>query len=84
MSPSADRLRIGGYRFYFFSHEPNEPSHIHGDRGDASLKAWLLSVGLARNRGFRQREINVILAMVEQHRAVLLGAWDEYFGPDRG
>nr|WP_242060339.1 DUF4160 domain-containing protein [Aerosakkonema funiforme] len=22
-------LRIGAYRFYFYSHEPNEPPHVH-------------------------------------------------------
>lgn len=31
-------LRIGPYRFYFYSHEPNEPSHIHVDRDDLSAK----------------------------------------------
>jgi hypothetical protein len=24
---------IGPYRFYFYSHEPNEPPHIHVDKG---------------------------------------------------
>lgn len=43
-------LRIDGYRFYFHSHEPNEPPHVHVDRGAASLKAWLGPVGLARVR----------------------------------
>ncbi len=73
-------LRLNGYRFYFFSHEPNEPPHI---RGGATLKAWLEPVELARNRGFRPREINAILAMVTEHREMLLEAWHEYFGPHR-
>lgn len=73
-------LRVGAYRFYFFSHEPNEPPHVHVDRDEASLKAWLAPVGLARNRGFRRREINVILALVEEHQATLVEAWHEHFG----
>lgn len=73
-------LRMNGYRFYFFSHEPNEPPHIYVDRGDGSLKAWLDPVELVRNHGFRPREINAILAMVEEHRTTLLEAWHEYFG----
>lgn len=73
-------LRLNGYRFYFFSHEPNEPPHVHVDRGDGSLKAWLDPVELARNHGFRPREINAILAMVAEHRTTLLEAWHEYFG----
>ncbi|MBC2651707.1 DUF4160 domain-containing protein [Novosphingobium aerophilum] len=73
-------LRIGAFRFYFFSHEPNEPPHIHVDRGSASLKAWLDPVAVARNVGFRAHEIGGILAMVEDHRSTLLEAWHEHFG----
>jgi len=76
-------LRLGAYRFYFFSHEPNEPPHIHVDRDEAALKAWLSPVELARNRGFRPREINAILALVDEHLTMLLEAWHEYFGTDR-
>jgi hypothetical protein len=34
-------LRISGYRLYFYSHEPNEPPHIHIDKGGSSAKLWL-------------------------------------------
>src|SRR2546430_8746289 len=34
-------LRSGPYRFYFYSHEPSEPAHIHIDRDDLSAKFWL-------------------------------------------
>jgi Domain of unknown function (DUF4160) len=34
-------LRNGAYRFYFYSHEPNEPPHIHVDRDRLSAKFWL-------------------------------------------
>ena len=37
-------LRIGAHRLYFFSHEPNEPPHIHVDRGTATIKVWLETV----------------------------------------
>jgi hypothetical protein len=48
-------LRSGPYRFYFYSHEPNEPPHIHVDRDDLSAKFWLSPVQLAGNFGFRSR-----------------------------
>ena len=48
--------RKQGYRFYFYSHEPNEPPHVHVDKGGASLKAWLEPVEPARNAGFRPSE----------------------------
>lgn len=31
-------LRVGPYSFYFFSHEPNEPSHVHVDHDERSAK----------------------------------------------
>lgn len=72
-------LRDGPYRLYFYSHEPNEPPHIHVDRAECTLKAWLEPVAFVNNRGFRAHEINVILALVEKHRTRLLEAWHEYF-----
>jgi Domain of unknown function (DUF4160) len=73
-------LRIGAFRFYFFSHEPNEPPHIHIDRGSATIKVWLEVVEVAKSRGFRAHEIGGILRMVDENRALLLEAWHEYFG----
>ena len=52
-------LRIGPYRFYFYSHEPNEPPHIHIvhiDRDASSAKFWLESISLAINIGFSAKE----------------------------
>jgi len=73
-------FRDGPYRFYFYSHEPNEPPHVHVDRAEYSLKAWLDPVALARNHGFRAHEINGILALVTANRMRLVEAWHEYFG----
>ena len=50
-------LRTGPYRFYFYSHEPNEPPHVHVDRDDLSAKFWLRPIGLARNFGFSPKEL---------------------------
>lgn len=72
--------RQQGYRFYFFSHEPNEPPHIHVDKGDATIKVWLDSLDVAKSRGFRAREISGIVSMVAEHQAMLREKWDEHFG----
>lgn len=72
-------LRIGAFRFYFYSHEPNEPPHVHVDRGEATIKVWLDAVEVAKSRGFRAHEINGIVAMVEERREKLVEAWYEYF-----
>lgn len=76
-------LRIDGFRFYFYSHELNEPPHVHVDRGAASAKFWLEPVGLARNVGFRAHELGTISRMVREQRTALLEAWHGYFGSQR-
>jgi len=73
-------LRIGPFRFFFFSHEPNEPPHVHVDRDAATIKIWLEPVEVAKSRGFRAHEIGGIVRMVEENRERLLEAWHEYFG----
>ena len=73
-------LRIGPYRFYFYSHEPNEPPHIHVDRDVLSAKLWLDPVSLARNFGFSARELNILHSLVTAHRTSFLEAWNGYFG----
>ncbi len=42
-------LRAGPYRIYFWSHEPDEPPHVHVDRDANSAKFWLGPVRFARN-----------------------------------
>ncbi len=73
-------LRIGPYRFYFYSHEPNEPPHIHIDRDTQTCKFWVNPVALTRNLGFSAKELRTIEAMVIEHSEKILEAWNEYFG----
>lgn len=73
-------LREAGYRFYFYSHEPNEPPHIHVDRSGATAKFWLENLGVARNIGFSASELADLLRMVRQHRSAFLEAWHGHFG----
>ncbi len=72
-------LRYQGYRFYFYSHEPNEPPHIHVDQGDRSAKFWLSPVALARNFGYNARELNGLLRIVQEHQQVFQESWHEHF-----
>ncbi len=73
-------LREGPYRIYFFSHEPNEPAHVHVDRDASSAKFWLNPVGLARNLGFRAADLREIERIIRERQAQLLEAWNGYFG----
>jgi hypothetical protein len=78
MTPAV--LRTGPYRLYFYSHEPNEPPHVHVDRDDQSAKFWLSPVSLAYNLGFSPRELRKIEAIINDNRQELLEAWHGYFG----
>jgi Domain of unknown function (DUF4160) len=73
-------LRIGPYRFFFFSNEGREPPHIHVKAGEDEAKFWLDPVALASNYGFNSRELNVIEDLVDGHRDELLEAWHEHLG----
>ncbi len=73
-------LRIGAFRFYFFSHEPNEPPHVHVDRDAATIKIWLDTLEIAKSRGFRPHDMSAVVAMVADNQATLLEAWNDYFG----
>lgn len=73
-------LRHGGYRFYFYSHEPSEPAHVHVDRGGATAKFWPSPVALARNAGFNARELGDLSRLIRANQAQLVEAWREYFG----
>ena len=75
-------LRRGPYRFYFYSHEPNEPHHVHVDRDNLSAKFWLEPVALARNIGFSAVELRRVESLVEENRARLIEAWNGHFGTE--
>ena len=74
-------LRSGPYRFYFYSHELNEPPHVQVDRDDSSAKFWLGPVGLARNFGFSPKELG-LQKLMTQHQAAFLEAWHGHLGAD--
>jgi hypothetical protein len=72
-------LRVGGYRFHFFSNESMEAPHIHVKASGNETKFWLDPVQWAGNYGFNVREINEIERLVQKHRDELLEAWHEHF-----
>lgn len=72
-------LVAGPYRMYFYSHEPNEPPHIHVDRDEQSAKFWLEPVVLARNLGFGPAELRRVQRLVAENQILCLEKWRERF-----
>ncbi len=75
-------LRSGPYRLYFYSHEPNEPPHVHVDRDDKSAEFWINPVALARDHGFSPIELARIRRLLISEAATLLKAWHDHFGTE--
>ena len=72
-------LRIGRFRFYFFSNEREEPAHIHVRAAESEAKFWLDPIELAFNYGLSGRELNELARLVEENEVVFLEAWNEHF-----
>lgn len=72
-------LRLGPYRFFFYSGDGSEPQHVHVERDDKVAKVWLDPVRLEESGGFSRTEINRILSLVREHDGELLRNWDDYF-----
>ena len=72
-------LRVGPYRFFFYSGDQSEPPHVHIERESKEAKFWLDPVRLARSHGFAAKEINEIEKLVVDNRQLLLDRWNEFF-----
>lgn len=71
-------LRVGPYRFFFYSNEGGEPPHIHIQRDRALAKFWLDPVTLAKSTRMAAHELTEIAALVGSHRTELLDAWIDF------
>ena len=71
-------LRIGAFRFHFYSDEGLEPAHIHVATPDGECKFWLQPVRLARNIGLAPHTVREIEKLVFQHQKVLVEQYNEF------
>ena len=71
-------LRIGGYRFFFFSNEGMEPMHIHVESAEQHAKFWLQPVALASSVGYNAKELTRLRKIVEEQAAFFAEKWNEY------
>ncbi len=72
-------LRIGPYRFYFYSYDCNEPRHMHVDRENMSAKFWLDPVvSLTENHGFSRKELRDMEKIATENLEILRNEWDTF------
>ena len=71
-------LRIGSFRFHFYSDEYNEPPHIHVANADGECKFWLNPVQLAGNKNLTPKVIRDIEKVVFEYNDFLYAKYIEY------
>lgn len=76
MSPTV--LKIGPYRFHFYSDEGNEPPHIHVATNDGECKFWLKPIKLAANRHLAPHVINKIEKLIYDHHELLIKEYENF------
>jgi len=72
-------LKIGPFRFFFYSNENGEPAHIHIQRDNMLAKFWLRPVTLASSTRFSPQELRKLETLVSENKQLLLENWNEYF-----
>ena len=71
-------LRIGAYRFHFYSDEYNEPPHEHVATPDGECKFWLEPIRLGANFGLKPHVIRDIEKLVYEHDKYLKEKYYEF------
>ena len=72
-------LRIGPYRFFFYSGDHDEPRHVHVERDDKVAKFWLKPVRLQTSGRFSRVDISRIRRLVEENNEIFVRSWNEFF-----
>ena len=71
-------LRIGSFRFHFYSDEYNEPAYIHIETPDGECKFWLSPVLLARNNGVPPHRLRELEKLVFEYEEFLKSKYYEF------
>ena len=70
-------LRIGRFRFHFYSDEQGEPAHIHVAVSEGECKFWLGPIRLAKNQGVRPEVVRTMERLVYEHADFLKEKYHE-------
>jgi hypothetical protein len=71
-------LRIGSFRFHFYSDERGEPPHIHVRTPDGECKFWLEPIALASVQRVKPQDVRTLERLVFEHHVMLLSAYHEF------
>ena len=81
IEPMPTILKIGPYRFYFFSREESRV-HIHVSCADGEAKFWLEpDIELAVNYKLSRVQLKQIEQLIEDYCNDFKSAWNNHFKP---
>ena len=69
-----------GHKFRFYALDMDEPPHVHVFKDGKTLKIWLQSLEVAKNKGYSDREVEWLISLVNDHRDEWTRMWNEFFG----
>ena len=72
-------MKLGSYRFHFYSDEGRKPVHIHVETPDGECKFRLDPIRLAGNKGVSPEVIRKIERIVFEYSTFLEEKFYEYF-----
>ena len=73
-------LRHNGFRFFFYSREPDEPAHIHVIGRGGTAKVWLASMKFHKIYGLKPKDQKDILEIIMANKDLLTSEWSKYHG----
>lgn len=74
-------LRENGFRFFFYSHEGNEPAHIHIIGRGGEMKVWLYSLTIAYAYNLTATDQRDALKITKENVILLRAKWKEWHAP---
>jgi Domain of unknown function (DUF4160) len=69
-----------GHKFRFYASDMPEPPHVHIVKDGKSAKVWLRSLEIEYLRGYNEREMRELIAVIAENREAWIGAWNDFFG----
>ncbi|EDN70812.1 conserved hypothetical protein [Beggiatoa sp. PS] len=73
-------MKVGPYRFFFYSFDCNEPMHVHVQRDRAVCKFWIQPLVLNSSHGFPAHELHRIRTIIKSNLNQIIEAWHEHCG----
>jgi hypothetical protein len=71
-------LVSNGFRFYFYSNEGNEPSHIHVSGRGGEMKIWIPSLMIEFSWNLSPRDQRQVLEIVGVNCSLFLEKWNDF------